>query len=227
MNTGDRNSMGRAILQGSRGGRYVMVGGRRRYVRAPGGAPAPAPVAVPAGATNTGRTNIHGRRIFQGSRGGRFVMVSGRRVYRFIESSAPAPAPAATRSNAQLFSNMIDNLFSYRNIPANKYTANEKRRIAPRLMEQYQFAIQKYNIERAKPGANPDNYGRWANFAKTMFRGYRYVKPLTGNVRSPRIETRTPNRASPSRNLTNNFISLEPLQNPHLVVKHPSAETLK
>lgn len=76
MNTGQFNIHGRTIYQGTRGGRYIMVGGRKVYRFTPSPATV---VAVPTAPTH----NRLGRVIHTGARGGRYIMVGGRRVYRF------------------------------------------------------------------------------------------------------------------------------------------------
>ena len=90
MNTGQRNVHGRTIYQGVRGGKYVLVGGRKVYQFTA----APATVAVaPAAATH----NRHGRLIHTGARGGRYVMIGGRRVYRIETGPPAAPPPSANK----------------------------------------------------------------------------------------------------------------------------------
>jgi len=65
MNTGERNRHGRVIYQGTRGGRYVMVGTRKQYVSAPsassGGGGSSAPAPAPAANAGFKRVTINGQ----------------------------------------------------------------------------------------------------------------------------------------------------------------------
>lgn len=78
LDTGNRNTKGRSIMRGPRGGLYVVVDGKRR---APAGSRRRAPreprEREPAG--NTGDRNTKGRPIMRGPRGGLYVVVDGKR----------------------------------------------------------------------------------------------------------------------------------------------------
>ena len=98
-NTGRKNSQGRTIFRGPRGGEYVLgAGGRviRSFTRAstPAAAPAPAaPVAALPG--NTGNKNTKGRTIYRGPRGGEYVLNGTRKVRSFTRAPAAAAPVAA------------------------------------------------------------------------------------------------------------------------------------
>jgi len=90
MNTGEKNSQGRVIYSGPRGGRYVLGPGGKKIRTFKPAAAAP----VPAGSTNTGTRNTLGRIIYTGSRGGRFVLgPGGKKIRKFKEGAAHAHAP--------------------------------------------------------------------------------------------------------------------------------------
>lgn len=92
-NTGSKNSKGRTIWKGPRGGRYVMQDGRKLYVR-PKAVSAKAPAATP-----TSLKGPRGQTVYRGPRGGLFYRSNGRKV------SFKAPGGAAVtlrpRSRAQ------------------------------------------------------------------------------------------------------------------------------
>jgi len=99
MNTGQRNTQGRTIYRGPRGGEYVLGPGARKirtFRRAPAAA-APAAAALP------GNRNILGRVIHRGPRGGEYVLgVGGRRIRTFTRAPAAAAAAPAARAAAAL-----------------------------------------------------------------------------------------------------------------------------
>ena len=117
MNTGQKNTHGRVIYRGPRGGEYVLgPAGRkiRSFTKAPGAAapvvPAPAAAAA-AGPGNTGHKNILGRAIYRGPRGGEYVLgPTGQKIRTFTRAHAapaaaaapPPPTAAATRAAARL-----------------------------------------------------------------------------------------------------------------------------
>ena len=118
MNTGQKNTHGRVIYRGPRGGEYVLgPAGRkiRSFTRAPAAAapvaPAPAPVAA-AGPGNTGHRNTLGRVIYRGPRGGEYVLgPTGQKIRTFTRAPAaaaahapahPPPTAAETRAAARL-----------------------------------------------------------------------------------------------------------------------------
>jgi len=89
MNTGQRNTSGRVIYRGPRGGEYVLGAGGRK-IRSFMRAPAPAATAL------TGNRNTHGRVIHRGPRGGEYVIgAGGRKIRSFTRASAAAAAPPA------------------------------------------------------------------------------------------------------------------------------------
>ena len=109
-NTGRKNSQGRTIFRGPRGGEYVLgAGGRviRSFTRAttPAAAAAPAPVAA-ALPGNTGNKNTKGRTIYRGPRGGEYVLNGTRKIRTFTRATAaaaaPPTAPTATALNKKL-----------------------------------------------------------------------------------------------------------------------------
>jgi len=96
-NTGRKNSQGRTIFRGPRGGEYVLgAGGRviRSFTRASTPA-APAPVAATPAAGNTGNKNTKGRTIYRGPRGGEYVLNGTRKIRKFTRATAAAAAPVA------------------------------------------------------------------------------------------------------------------------------------
>ena len=101
-NTGRKNSQGRTIFRGPRGGEYVLgVGGRviRSFTRASTPAPVAATPAPVAG--NTGNKNTKGRTIYRGPRGGEYVLNGTRKIRSFTRAAAPAPAaPTAAETRA-------------------------------------------------------------------------------------------------------------------------------
>ena len=104
-NTGRKNTKGRTIFRGPRGGEYVLgAGGRviRSFTRASTPA-APVPVApAPALPGNTGNKNTKGRTIFRGPRGGEYVLNGTRKIRTFTRATAPsAPAAAPTAAVAK------------------------------------------------------------------------------------------------------------------------------
>jgi hypothetical protein len=100
-NTGRKNSQGRTIFRGPRGGEYVLgAGGRviRSFTRASTPA-APAPVAAtPALPGNTGNKNTKGRTIYRGPRGGEYVLNGTRKIRTFTRATTTAAGAAARAS---------------------------------------------------------------------------------------------------------------------------------
>jgi hypothetical protein len=98
MNTGQRNTSGRVIYRGPRGGEYVLgSGGRKIRSFTKAAAPAAAPVApapAPAAAV-PGNRNTSGRVIYRGPRGGEYVLGAGGRKIRSFTRAAAAAAPVA------------------------------------------------------------------------------------------------------------------------------------
>lgn len=99
MNTGQRNTSGRVIYRGPRGGEYVLgAGGRKIRSFTKAAAPAAAPVA-PAAAL-TGNRNTSGRVIHRGPRGGEYVLgAGGRKIRSFTRAPAAAAPPVRTALN--------------------------------------------------------------------------------------------------------------------------------
>ena len=91
MNTGQKNTHGRTIYRGPRGGEYVLgpAGLKiRSFTKAPAAA---APVPGPG---NTGQRNILGRVIYRGPRGGEYVLgPGGKKIRTFTKAVAPGAAP--------------------------------------------------------------------------------------------------------------------------------------
>ena len=81
----------------------------------------------------------------------------------------------------------------------------------------------KYKANKAA-GKNEKIYGIARNQVRAYMRGYAALNPLSGKVKSPRIRNETPNRWSPAP-IPTNFVSLENLRRPHLVVKQRGVET--
>lgn len=139
-------------------------------------------------------------------------------------NNASSPVASGPRTNAQLIDNMNHQLRQRGAINVTKYTANEKERLAKQLLERVQVSKAFYK-ERKAAGNSESTYGSYANNAKRYFRGYRAVKPLTGNVKSPRVRSETPNRGSPAAKNARNFVSFNNLKTPHIVVKRKGTET--
>ena len=93
-----KNTKGRTILRGPRGGEYVLgpTGQKiRSFTRATAAGPAPAPAPAPAANRNT-----QGRVIHRGPRGGEYVLGAGGRKIRSFTRAAAAAAPAPVAPTA-------------------------------------------------------------------------------------------------------------------------------
>lgn len=119
---------------------------------------------------------------------------------------------------------MNQQIFARGPINVTRYTANEKNRLATMLTYRMKKAKNRYKANKAA-GKSANIYGQWANQAKAYFRGLRAVKPLTGNVKSPRIRNETPNRGTPAAKNTQNFVTYNNLETPHIIVKRKGTET--
>lgn len=155
MNTGQKNTLGRVIYRGPRGGEYVLgPAGRkiRSFTRAPvAAAPAPVPVAA-AGPGNTGHRNTLGRVIYRGPRGGEYVLgPGGRKIRSFTRAPAAAAAPVAapppptaaeTRTAARLAAKLARfmKLSNSTYISKNGYVYNSSARTMPLTFQQYNNA---------------------------------------------------------------------------------------
>ena len=106
MNTGQKNTKGRTIYRGPRGGEYVLSAGGwkiTKFTKASTAAAAPAPAAAPTPAPvagNTGQKNTKGRTIFRGPRGGEYVLNGTRKIRTFTRATAAAAAPAPPARSA-------------------------------------------------------------------------------------------------------------------------------
>jgi hypothetical protein len=127
MNTGQKNTHGRTIYRGPRGGEYVLgPAGRkiRSFTRAPAAA---APVVAATGPGYTGQKNILGRFIFRGPRGGEYVIgPTGQKIRTFTRAPAAAvvaaaPTAAATRAAARIAKRVSTMLKLSNNEYINKY----------------------------------------------------------------------------------------------------------
>jgi hypothetical protein len=102
MNTGQKNSQGRTIYRGPRGGEYVLRADGfklRTFTRAH---------AAAAAAAAPGNRNILGRVIHRGPRGGEYVLgPGGRKIRTFTRAAAPAPTAAATNALAKKLSKFL------------------------------------------------------------------------------------------------------------------------
>lgn len=134
------------------------------------------------------------------------------------------PVMHGPRSNAQLLNNISQQIFARGPINVSRYTENEKRRLAPLLLNRITQSKAKYKANKAA-GVSEAIYGQYANHAKAYFRGYRAIKPLTGKVNSPRVRNMTPNRGTPAAGNVKNFVSFNNLETPHIVVKRKGVET--
>ena len=97
MNTGQKNTKGRTIYRGPRGGEYVLgPAGRKIRSFKKVSATAAAPVAAATLPGNTGNRNTSGRVIYRGPRGGEYVIgAGGRKIRSFTRAPAAAAAPPA------------------------------------------------------------------------------------------------------------------------------------
>ena len=97
MNTGQKNTKGRTIYRGPRGGEYVLgPAGRKIRSFKKVSATAAAPVAAATLPGNTGNRNTSGRVIYRGPRGGEYVIgAGGRKIRSFTRAPAAAAAPSA------------------------------------------------------------------------------------------------------------------------------------
>lgn len=106
MNTGEKNTKGRTIYQGPRGGRYVLgPGGRKIRTFTVGPAAAPAPVPAPVAAPPN--RNTQGRIIHRGPRGGEYVLGPGGQKIRKFTRATAAPAAASTLNAAKAHMNTL------------------------------------------------------------------------------------------------------------------------
>ena len=151
-----------------------------------------------------------------------------REFFRLFHNRYPNTGAGAgnrgPRSNANMLANMNQQIFARGPINVTRYTANEKKRLATMLSRRMKKAKNRYKENKAA-GKSANIYGQWANQAKAYFRGLRAVKPLTGNVKSPRIRNETPNRGTPAAKNTQNFVTYNNLETPHIVVKRTGTET--
>lgn len=102
MNTGEKNTLGRTIFKGSRGGTYVLSGTKKVYKYTK--APVPTASAPRVGPPK----NKEGRILYRNATGDVYVLNGTRRVYSFSAkvnnrmrakaSYTPSPAPAAPRT---------------------------------------------------------------------------------------------------------------------------------
>ncbi len=103
----EKNTKGRVIHTGPRGGRYVMENGRKIYKFK---------VATRSATPPIMNLNTKGRVIHTGPRGGRYVMEKGRKIYKFKVATVPRVA----RTPIKLPERVKDKLL--------KLAANVKRR---------------------------------------------------------------------------------------------------
>lgn len=92
-----RNSKGRIIGMGAKGGLYVMVGKTKKYIKA---SPASSPVSVKV--EPMGNVNSKGRAIMIGPKGGAYVMEGNKKIYTFRRAGSPPSRrgrPAAAEVN--------------------------------------------------------------------------------------------------------------------------------
>ena len=108
-NTGRKNTKGRIIFRGPRGGEYVLgAGGRVIRSFTPAAAAAPvAAAAAPALPGNTGNKNTKGRTIYRGPRGGEYVLNGTRKIRSFTRAAAPAAETRAAAAVAKKLSKFL------------------------------------------------------------------------------------------------------------------------
>jgi len=111
-----KNTKGRTILRGPRGGEYVLgpTGQKiRSFTRATAAGPAPAPAA---------NRNTQGRVIHRGPRGGEYVLGAGGRKIRSFTRAAAAPAPVApTAAETRAAAAVAKNLAKMMKLSNNEY----------------------------------------------------------------------------------------------------------
>jgi hypothetical protein len=66
----DVNSKGRKIHTGEKGGRYVLIGSRKQYIK-----------TQKEMQTSGANVNSKGRKIHTGEKGGRYVLIGSRKQY--------------------------------------------------------------------------------------------------------------------------------------------------
>ena len=155
MNTAEKNTLGRTIYKGPRGGLYVLgpTGSKiRTFKKAPAAVP-PSPPPAPAPPKNT-----LGRVIHTGVRGGRYVLDGTRKIYKFTPAATnggPVPrrrspgtrSPTSAERNARLLEirRRLNNLRRERlaRVPAGRANVDRRlrnvlgrvrERIAPRVL---------------------------------------------------------------------------------------------
>ena len=152
MNTGQKNTHGRVIYRGPRGGEYVLgPAGRkiRSFTRAPAAAPAPVAAAAPG---NTGHRNTLGRVIYRGPRGGEYVLgPGGRKIRTFTRAPAaaahaPAPVIAPTAAETRAAARLAAKLAKFMKLGNNEYIGkrgymyNSSAHTIPLTFQQYNNA---------------------------------------------------------------------------------------
>lgn len=174
----------------------------------------------------------HGLRLYPGGRTrvlGEVRLLMSPRINEHGTFIVPGGSPRSLprfhgpRSNAELLNNMTQQIFSYGNINTVRYTNDEKQRLSAKMKNKIQSLRNKYKANKAA-GKNEKIYGIARNQVRAYMRGYAALNPLSGKVKSPRIRNETPNRWSPAP-IPTNFVSLENLRRPHLVVKQRGVET--
>ena len=154
MNTTEKNTLGRTIYKGPRGGLYVLgpTGSKIRTFKK--GAPVPPP-APPSPVRVSPPKNTHGRVIHTGVRGGRYVLDGTRKIYKFTPATTGGPvvtapvrrSPTSAERNARLLEirRRLNNLRRERlaRVPAARANVNRRlrnvlgrvrERIAPRAL---------------------------------------------------------------------------------------------
>lgn len=179
MNTGQKNTHGRTIYRGPRGGEYVLgPAGRkiRSFTKAPAAAaPVAAAPAAAAGPGNTGHKNILGRAIYRGPRGGEYVLgPTGQKIRTFTRGLAAKLAKYMKLSNSTYINKM-------------GYMYNSSARTMPLTFQQYNNArVRAFNkdpkflskhvipyISSGRPNAALMTKHKLKN-STVLRRGYRY-----------------------------------------------------
>ena len=202
--TGNRNTQGRVIHRGPRGGEYVLgAGGRkiRTFTRATA-----APVAPRRSSPELLNNMLN--QIYVGGRGG--TVNAGR--YTNAEKNVLA----------RRLSDSIEYLKDHRNIKKAEAAHHRAVLRSPGLLTN----AQKQTLRNQAAAAN-ERVGYYDDAVRAYTRGLRALKPLTGVV-TPRAHAmpNTPNRSTPApANVNMNAIYM-PLNRPHLVVKTPGVGTI-
>lgn len=161
-------------------------------------------------------------------------MNSFKKLYNTHQNTAPIRRKMAARTiqsavrsrgMGALIENIMEQIRVGRggpNINATRYSAVEKNKLTKILKQLISNAT---SLRATAPSNERRSY--FNNHVRAYARALRAIKPLTKNIPGRyRAAPATPNRATPAPAGTNNVLSLEPLVNPHIVVRIPGSDPL-